>query len=158
MPTEGRCQIDNSIFLTADVPSTTLTRRLAAGEVVRLGTGLYIADTTTDPVAAVKREWLAIVGRMLPGAVITDRSARTGGPVDGILYVTFSARNRAQQIELPGLTILARPGSGRYSPTPPYPAGPTWHPVAGPWPIRDTDAGPRRATGSETHGAGTRRG
>jgi hypothetical protein len=41
MPTEGRCQIDNSIFLTADVPSTTLTRRLAAGEVVRLGTGLY---------------------------------------------------------------------------------------------------------------------
>jgi hypothetical protein len=47
---------------------------------------------------------------MFPHSVITDRSALTGGPVAGILYLAHDGRSRA--VGLPGLEILARPGAG----------------------------------------------
>jgi hypothetical protein len=51
-----------------------------------------------------------IVGKMFPRAVITDRSAVTGGPVEGRLYLSHDGRNR--EVALPGLTVLARAGAG----------------------------------------------
>lgn len=58
---------------------------------------------------------------MLPGAVITDRSAVTGGPVDGVLYLARDGR--ARDVELPGLRVTARPGAGPLEGDIPLPGG-----------------------------------
>jgi hypothetical protein len=61
------------------------------------------------------------VGKLLPDAVITDRSAPTGGPVDGMLYLAHAAR--ARTIDLPGMTVLTRTGSGPIGGDIPLPGG-----------------------------------
>ncbi|MCL2780050.1 MAG: Fic family protein [Actinomycetia bacterium] len=99
-----------SIILTSDVPSATLTRRVRAGELVRLAQGVYTSAVDDDPAAVVRREWPTIAGRLYPGAVITDRSAPVGGPVNGVLYLAHDAR--ARETALPGLLIRARSGAG----------------------------------------------
>ena len=78
------------------------------------------AGLTSDPAAVVAREWHDIAGRMFPGAVITDRSALTGGPVGGVLYLAHDGR--ARSVDLPGLRVTARPGAG--PPATPRPALP----------------------------------
>ncbi len=100
----------NTIVFASDHPAATISRRLVRGELRRLAPGVYTTDVSSDPAAVSKREWHTIVGRMVPNAVITDRSASTGGPVDGVLYLAHDARDR--EISLPGLTVLARRGAG----------------------------------------------
>jgi hypothetical protein len=75
-----------------------------------LAAAVYTSDVTSDPSVVVRREWHTIVGRMFPRAVITDRSAVTGGPTDGLLYLAHEGRGR--EAELPGVRRLARPGAG----------------------------------------------
>jgi hypothetical protein len=102
--------VDTTIVFAADAPAATISDRVRRGELIRLATGVYTSDVTSDPAAVVAREWHTIAGGMFPGAVITDRSAVTGGPVDDVLYL---ARNgRAREVELPGLSVTARPGAG----------------------------------------------
>jgi hypothetical protein len=100
----------SSIQFAADQPAATLNGRVARGELRRLAPGVYSSDVDTDPSLVTRREWYTIVGGLLPGAVITDRSAPTGGPVDGVLYLAHEGRNR--EIELPGITVSARRGAG----------------------------------------------
>lgn len=100
----------SSIEFAAGQPAATISRRVARGELRRLATGVYTHDVDTDPDVVTKREWYAIVGGLLPGAVITDRSAPTGGPVDGVLYLAHDARDR--EVILPGMTVSARRGAG----------------------------------------------
>lgn len=71
---------------------------------------VYTNDVDTDPDVVTHREWHTIVGGLLPGAVITDRSAPTGGPVDGVHYLVYDARDR--EVALPGMTVSARRGAG----------------------------------------------
>jgi hypothetical protein len=102
--------VDMSIVFAADVPAATISDRVRRGELVRLATGVYTSDVTSSPVAVVAREWHTIAGGLLPGAVITDRSAVTGGPADGVLYL--AREGRAREVELPGLSVVARTGAG----------------------------------------------
>lgn len=62
-----------------------------------------------------------IVGRLMPHAVITDRSARNGGAVDGVFYLARAARPR--DLHLPGLTVRARSGAGPQPDDILYPSG-----------------------------------
>jgi Fic/DOC family len=101
---------DMALVFAADVPAATVSDRVRRGQLVRLATGVYTDDVTSDPAAVVAREWHAIVGRMFPRGVITDRSAVTGGPVEGVLYLSHSGRGR--EAELPGMTVTARTGAG----------------------------------------------
>ncbi len=57
----------------------------------------------------------------MPGAVITDRSAPTGAPVGGVLYLARDGR--AREIALPGLKIRVRRGAGPQSDDIPLPDG-----------------------------------
>jgi hypothetical protein len=57
----------------------------------------------------------AIAGRMFPRAVITDRSAITGGPAEGVLYLAHDGRGR--EAELPGMTVIARLAQARWTAT-----------------------------------------
>jgi hypothetical protein len=102
--------VDTSIVFAADVPAATISDRVRRGELVRLATGVYTSDVTSGPVEVVAREWHTIAGGLLPGAVITDRSAVTGGPADGVLYL--AREGRAREVELPGLSVVARTGAG----------------------------------------------
>ncbi len=102
--------LNDDIVFAADQPSATTDRMLHRGELVRLTAGVYgrITDGGT-PEQFTKRHWPQIAGRLFPQAVITDRSARTGGPVDGVLYLAHTA-TRDRTVQLPGLTITARRG------------------------------------------------
>ncbi|HEY2042568.1 MAG TPA: Fic family protein [Jatrophihabitans sp.] len=111
----------SSIVFAADQPAATISRRVARGALRRLASGVYTTDVNVEPTAVIKREWHTIVGGLLPAAVITDRSAPTGGPVDGILYLAHEARNR--EINLPGLIVLARHGMGPMDGDTPLPDG-----------------------------------
>ena len=102
--------MDTTVVFAADVPAATISDRMRRGQLVRLATGIYTSDVTSDPAVIVGREWHAIVGRMFPGAVVTDRSVITGGPVEGVLYLAYDGRGR--ETELPGVTVLARAGAG----------------------------------------------
>ncbi len=83
------------------------------GRAVRLAPGVYTTHLTRTPEAIVKGEWIFIIGRLFPGATVTDRSAKSSGPVNGVLYLAHDARDR--ELALPGLTVLARRGA------PPFP-------------------------------------
>jgi hypothetical protein len=87
---------------------STLARAAREGRLIRLGPGIY--TPSHDPEGAVRRNWAQIVAHELPGAVIADRSARTGSPDrDGGLAVIHSRR---RPLVLPGLTVTSRPGGG----------------------------------------------
>ena len=98
-----------SIVFAGDRPSSTIVDQLRRGVLVRIAPGVY-TDVVDDVEDVVEREWPTIVGRLMPGAVITDRSAPAGGPVDGVLYLARPVKPRA--VQLPGLLVVAREGSG----------------------------------------------
>ncbi len=94
----------------ADHDTAVLSRAAQRGTLLRLGTGLYTGAVDDGPAEVVSRNLWPILAHELPGAVIVDRSARAGGqPVGGELLVAHSRRH---PLELPGLTIVPRPGPG----------------------------------------------
>lgn len=99
----------STLVFAGDASPSTLSGRVARGELARLTRGVY-TTLTGDPLGVVRAEWRAIVGHLLPGAVITDRSAALAGPVDGVLYLARPARTR--DLILPGLTVRTRRGTG----------------------------------------------
>jgi Fic/DOC family len=85
-------------------------RAVDRGNLVRLGSGIYTGDVTTDPALIVKRHLLEILAHELPGAVIVGRSARAGGvAIEGVLSV---AHNRRRPLNLIGTAIHPVPGPG----------------------------------------------
>jgi len=113
--------VDTTVVFAADVPAATISDRVRRGKLARLATGVYTSDVTSDPAAVVAREWHSIAGRMFPGAVSTDRSAVRGGPADGVLYLAHDSR--ARRVDLPGLSVAARPGAGPLDGDIPLPGG-----------------------------------
>lgn len=86
-------------------------RRLAAsGRLRRLHAGVYTSNLDSPPEAIVLRHWHAIVGHLLPGGVISHRSAFDGKPHAGSLVITRGKTRR--DLRLPGLTVHVVPGPG----------------------------------------------
>ena len=102
--------MENEIVFAGDMPSQTISDMVRRGDLRPLARGIYTTDTTSRPEAVVAGHWHTIVGHEFPGAVITDRSALTGGKVDGYLYLSRDGRPR--ELALPGLDVLARRGAG----------------------------------------------
>lgn len=113
--------MDKKIIFSNEVPRQTISDRLRRGDLRRLAPGVYTSDTTSTLPAVINRDWLEIVGHQFPNAVITDRSATTGGIADGYLYLSHDARTR--ELVLPGLTVLARHGAGPNAGDLPLPGG-----------------------------------
>lgn len=101
--------MDNEIVFAGDMPSQTISDRVRRGTLRQLARGIYTTDTSSSAEAVVARHWHTIVGHEFPEAVVTDRSALTGGKVDGFLYLAHDARHR--ELALPGLRVLARRGA-----------------------------------------------
>lgn len=86
-------------------------RRLAeAGRLRKLYAGVYSSNLKAPDEAVVLRNWREIVGHLLPGAVVSHRSAFDGRPFEGALVLTRGKTRRT--LELPGLTIEVLPGPG----------------------------------------------
>jgi len=101
-----------------------LTRAVREGRIRRLAPSIYTADLVSAPEEVVAENRWPIVGRLLPGAVIADRSAAEDGRiVSGRLFVVSNLPRKS--VRLPGLEIRVRPGGPVEAPVPdlPWPDG-----------------------------------
>lgn len=98
-----------SVFFGDVASDATLSRATKDGRIRRLVRGLYSADLRSDAAELVARNRWSIVARLVPDAIIADRSAAEGGmPVGGVL--TVISNERTEDVTLPGLIVAPRPG------------------------------------------------
>lgn len=87
-----------------------LARQAKAGKLRRLHEGVYTDDLASPPEAIVRRELLALVALLVPGGVVSHRSALEAGPTGtGKLFLTGPYR---RQLVLPGVTLDIQKGPG----------------------------------------------
>ena len=99
---------DSELILPGDLPASTLSRRVQEGKLRRLARGVYAPPGNASAEELIRRNWTLLVARRHNGAVVTDRSARRGGPDhNGLLFI---AATRERIDLLPGLSIVARAG------------------------------------------------
>lgn len=111
-----------SVFFREVASAATLSRAVRDGRIRRLGTGVYTADLKADPAALVLRNRWAVLSRLIPDALIADRSAADDGrPSDGVLSVVSAVRRTP--LALPGLTFAPRAGPGPLPDDPPWAEG-----------------------------------
>ena len=100
-----------SVFFGDVASAATLSRAVNGGRIRRLVPGIFTADLGADPAELVARNRWAIVARLVPDALIADRSAAEGGvPRTGVLTVV--SNERSDDLVLPGLVVVPRPGPG----------------------------------------------
>ncbi len=101
---------DKELIFASDHPPATLNSWEKRGVIRRLARGIYsrIPANVASDEQLIRRNWRDVAAHLTPGAVITDRSARTGQPVDDTLYLAHTTTRR---ISLPGLTIDTRAGA-----------------------------------------------
>jgi hypothetical protein len=95
------------IFDTEDLGERP-SRAVDAGRVRRISRGIYTKDMTTPLEQLVRTHVWEILAKLVPDALIVDRSA---GPIlfeGGTLFVVSQVRIR--DLELPGLRIVVRAG------------------------------------------------
>ncbi|MGN6084377.1 Fic family protein [Trinickia sp.] len=93
---------------TADAHARRLARAAEAGELRRIYAGVYTNNLDSPLESVVLRNWAAIVGYLLPDAVLAYRSALEHRPVGGVLHVSRGKSRRT--LALPGLTVKIYPG------------------------------------------------
>ena len=91
-----------------------LQRRAAAGNLLRLASGVYVLNGSPEEVEGrVARNWQALAGQLVSGAVVSHLSAFTRGLTEG-RYVTLSHPTRFNRvIKLPGLELVLLQGPGQ---------------------------------------------
>ena len=94
----------------ADAHARRLNRAVEAGTLRRIYAGVFTPNLDSPLDAVTLRNWAAVVGYLLPGAVLAARSALEQRPVNGVLHVSRGNSNRV--LELPGLTVKIYSGPG----------------------------------------------
>ncbi|GAA0993944.1 Fic family protein [Subtercola frigoramans] len=90
------------LFADAFSSASARARRIASGNIVPVARGVWTDEIRDSLEKVVERHWREIVGRMLPTAVIADRSAFDLRPIAGRLFVSHPSRS---PLVLPGLTV-----------------------------------------------------
>jgi hypothetical protein len=87
-----------------------LQRLVEKGDLRRIYSGVFTSNLNSPTESIVIRNWQEIVGYLLPGGVVSFRSAAYAGPENGKLYISRGKFRRV--VELPGLTVevIPRPG------------------------------------------------
>lgn len=89
--------------------SSRMQREAQAGLTRRICPGVYTPVLGAPLETVVRRNWKPLLEWVLPGAVLSYRSATAGGPdQEGVLIVSHGTR--ARTLSYPGLTVLVRPG------------------------------------------------
>jgi Fic family protein len=111
-----------SVFFADAAESSRLSRAVAAGQIRRLGRGIYSADLERGADELIARNRWRVVAHFVPDALIADRSAAIAGRLtEAVLFVVSNERSEA--IELPGLIIVPRRGVGPLSDDLPWSEG-----------------------------------
>ena len=98
-----------TVFFDDMAGSTTLSKAVGEGRIRRLAPKIYTTDMASEPAEIVRANPWRILAKLLPAAVIVDRSAAEGGRIsNGTLFV--AAETQRQRVSLPGLEIRIRPG------------------------------------------------
>lgn len=99
------------LVTTEDDPAAArrIQRLAQAGQLRRLYAGIYTSNLDSPLESIVLRHWRTIAGHLLPGGVLSHRSAFDAMPHSGALVITRGRTRR--RLELPGLTITVVPGS-----------------------------------------------
>lgn len=101
-----------------------LSRLNKAGRAFRLAPGLYVLGATLPRARVVLHHRFAVIAHFWPGAVLCDRTALTGGAADdGWIFIAHPAPARRNDLQLDGLTISVRVGSGQLPGDIPLPEG-----------------------------------
>lgn len=99
------------LFVAGNAAHAKRVLRLASeGALRKVYSGIYTSNLASPLDAVVLRNWQAIVGYLLPGGVVSFRSAVAARPEEGKLYITRGKTRRT--ITLPGLSVKVVPGSG----------------------------------------------
>lgn len=97
-----------TIYVSSDFPNSEYpSRAVKDGRLLRLATGLYSDETSSEPETIVAQQWRTIVGKMLAGATVTGRCGFSGIPAthDSGAYL-FVSHPRTRELKLPGLTVV----------------------------------------------------
>jgi hypothetical protein len=107
------------VFATRD-NRFALSKAASRGTLRRIARGIY-TRSHEEPSSVVRRNLWTIVGHLFPGAVISDRCARTLRPdASGVLTVVHP---RSRPVDLPGLRVVPRSGAGPLTGDTPMPFG-----------------------------------
>ena len=99
-----------SLFFDDAASRPVLSRAVKDGRIRRLAPGVYTADLASPAYEIVVHNRWSVVARVLPGALIADRSAAEDGRVaSGRLFVVSDLPRKS--VQLPGLEIRVRPGA-----------------------------------------------
>jgi Fic/DOC family len=99
---------DEIVFSTAET-SRQVNYAVHQGRLRPIARGLYTSNATQPLEAVVRQNAWRIVAGYFPGAVVSDRTALEFKPAqDGSIFIVAKQRT----VELPGLIIRARPGTG----------------------------------------------
>ena len=106
----------DEVLITRGAPDNearTIQRRAKAGELSRVAEGVYLPERDPEAQKAiVRRNWTRILAALVPGAVISHRSAYHGGlSADGSIYLSHPT-NYNRKIELPGVRAILVKGPG----------------------------------------------
>lgn len=102
------------LFTPGDVAPADAAQKVQGGLLRQITDGVFTDDLNRDLPDIVGDHIYQIVAHLLPGAVITGRTAITGEPTNTgdhrTLYVTH--HDRQQNLQLPGHTVAVQRGSG----------------------------------------------
>lgn len=90
--------------------SRRVLRLAEEGKVRKLAPGIYTSNLTSTLESIVLRKWPEIVGHLVPGSVVSHRSAFDAKPNKGRLTITRPGTRR--KLDLPGLSVDVMPGTG----------------------------------------------
>lgn len=111
-----------SVFFGDAASAATLSRAVKDGRVRRIARGVFSADLRADAGELVARNRWEVVARLVPDALIADRSAAERGMPSGSL-LTVVSNLRKEPLELPGLVVVPRRGPGPLPDDLPWAAG-----------------------------------
>ncbi len=96
-------------FVSSAALSASVSRAVAAGRLRQIGSRTYSSNLVDPPEVIVRRNLWPLVGALVPGALVADRTALDNAPAaDGTIFIVS---DRARDVVLPGLTIRSRRGA-----------------------------------------------
>jgi len=107
-------QADEILFAIGDASADRhLQRRAKEGQLIRVGSGIYVQHGTAEEVEGrIRRNWQKIAAYAVPGAVVSHLSAFAGGITPSHEVVLSHPTRFNRRIRYPGLTLVLMKGPG----------------------------------------------
>lgn len=98
------------VFISTRATSRRISAAAGAGQVRKIAPRLYSANMVDEPAAIIRRNLWRVVSLLVPGAVVSHRTATEMRPADDGSVILTTGYNR--RVELPGLTLRYVEGPG----------------------------------------------